>query len=277
MSIYIPKPFFEISYKENTLQQSTSHFHNVYELCFFLSGSRKYIVNNHYFSLNPGEIILIKPLTYHSTQGSSGVSRYVIAFSKEFLLQYFTPKAVNQFLSCFSNHHFSLNKYYKKTVKLFEELYLNSKNNEEIAVGISLGNLLFEISQMLPKDNDNILIERNKTEELLEKLLNYINENISTIKTIKDLADYLQLSESYLSAIFKQNTGLSIMSYIISIRMNNAIKLLTTSNKSIEDIAYECGFESSNYFCNTFKKHMGTSPTKYRKQELQHISINDNA
>lgn len=277
MSIYLPKPFFEISYKENTTQQSASHFHNIYELCFFLSGTRKYIVNNHYFSLNPGEIILIKPLTYHSTQGSSGVSRYVISFSKEFLLQYFTPKAVNHFLSCFSNHHFNLNQYYKKTVKLFEELYANSKNNNELAVILSLGKLLFEISQICPEENKNISIERNKTEEILDKLLHYINENISTIKTIKDLADYLQLSESYLSAIFKQNTGLSIMNYIISIRINTAIKLLTGSDKSIADIAYECGFESANYFCNTFKKYMGTSPTKYRKQELQHISINDNA
>jgi hypothetical protein len=61
MSIYMPEKDFYINYKENTIQHSTSHFHNVYEMTFFMSGSRTYLLNNANTFIMPHNAILINP------------------------------------------------------------------------------------------------------------------------------------------------------------------------------------------------------------------------
>ena len=101
--------------------------------------------------------------------------------------------------------------------------------------------------------------------ELMEKIFTYINNNIAEIKTIEQIATFANISQSYLSAIFKQSTGLSIMQYVNSIRINFAAKRLVYTNDSISQISADCGFDSPNYFCNTFKKSEGVTPSQFRK------------
>lgn len=139
-----------------------------------------------------------------------------------------------------------------------------------------LGSLLFLLynitNVMSVKDKQIAVEETSKTssKQSIEKIFAFINENISTIKNIEQVAKFIHISESYLSTIFKQETGLSIMQYIISIRINLSAKELIYTDKSISEIASDCGFESPNYFCNTFKKMIGCSPSQYRKSNKQY-------
>ena len=83
----------------------------------------------------------------------------------------------------------------------------------------------------------------------------------------ENVADKFNLSRSYLSKKFKTATGFGFKEYIINVRIQNACRLLLESNKSITDIAFECGFNDSNYFGDAFRKAKGVSPHKYRKNE----------
>ena len=266
MSIYMPEKDFYFNYKENTIQHSTSHFHNVYEMTFFMSGSRTYLLNNANTFIMPHNAILINPFTYHSTQGSSGVSRYVIMFSKDFLKKYFTDNTIKQLLTCFDKSPLDFSKSVDKIIQIISNIQTANDNLNEFSIAYNLGYLLFTLSSIPSCSNAFINFVSQKTSnELMEKIFTYINNNISEIKTIEQIANFANISQSYLSAIFKQSTGLSIMQYVNSIRINFAAKRLVYTNDSISQISADCGFDSPNYFCNAFKKSEGFAPSQFRK------------
>ncbi len=74
------------------------------------------------------------------------------------------------------------------------------------------------------------------------------------------------ISESQLRRNILKATGLSPNEYITSLRINKAKKELICTNKSIKQIAHECGFSSAYYFSRCFSQHVGTSPNRYRQK-----------
>ena len=89
---------------------------------------------------------------------------------------------------------------------------------------------------------------------------NYSNPELG----IPFLSEQLKLSPSYLSQIFKQETGTTINQFIISFRMDMACSLLLKSDRKVADIAQSCGFLDQNYFTKIFKKYTGLTPSDYR-------------
>lgn len=94
--------------------------------------------------------------------------------------------------------------------------------------------------------------------------VNYIYSHIKERITISTLADYTELSENYLSRIFKQNLGVSISDYIREKKIEKATHLLRYSDKSLIDIANYLSFSSQSHFIKTFENFMGITPKKYR-------------
>ena len=84
---------------------------------------------------------------------------------------------------------------------------------------------------------------------------------------LEDMAKQFNLSRSYLSKKFKSVTGFGFKEYIINVRIKHACELLLNTNKSITTIAFECGFNDSNYFGDAFRRTKGVSPNKYRRNQ----------
>ncbi|MDG4850740.1 helix-turn-helix domain-containing protein, partial [Peribacillus frigoritolerans] len=99
-----------------------------------------------------------------------------------------------------------------------------------------------------------------------EKVSDYIKGNFQRDLTLDEIASSVHLSPYYLIRIFKEKEGLSPIQYLIKIRLEEAKRLLTTSNLSIQEIASNVGYSNPNYFNIVFKKFTGYSPGKYRKK-----------
>ena len=100
----------------------------------------------------------------------------------------------------------------------------------------------------------------------VQKLLDYIHENYTTLITEDSLAQTLHLSTRYMHRIFKTELGISPIQYLNSYRINCAKKMLIEDNLSINAIASATGFATHNYFCTVFRKYNnGMSPLEYRK------------
>lgn len=97
------------------------------------------------------------------------------------------------------------------------------------------------------------------------KLTDYINNNFNKQLTLEESAKKLNMSRTYLSKLFHSNTGFTFKNYLSIIRIKHSKELLRNTNKSVIDIANECGFEDSNYFSTVFKKSENMSPLEYRK------------
>jgi two-component system response regulator YesN len=83
--------------------------------------------------------------------------------------------------------------------------------------------------------------------------------------TLQKVCRALAVSKSYLSSVFKAHTGMTLVEYITTVRMEEAKLLLSSGDRKIYEIAEEVGFRDAHYFSLTFKKQTGRSPTEFRE------------
>jgi AraC-like DNA-binding protein len=98
-------------------------------------------------------------------------------------------------------------------------------------------------------------------------IISFIQNHLSKKYTVTDLAKELNLSPSYVSHHFKEQTGISISSYIARQKIEEAKRLLSYTDVSLAQIATILGFSSQQYFQNVFKKIVGMTPSVYRKEK----------
>ena len=96
--------------------------------------------------------------------------------------------------------------------------------------------------------------------------LDYIYSHLHCRITIKDLAAYLNLSESYLSKLFHKEIGIPVSEYILNLKIEKAKNLLQYSDYNIIDISNYLAFSSQSHFIQVFQKKTGTTPHKYRSR-----------
>ena len=103
-----------------------------------------------------------------------------------------------------------------------------------------------------------------KQSDVVFKTVNYIKRNCAEKLSLDSLAREVFLSKSYLSSIFKKETGMSLTAYITKVRVEKSKKLLLGDNASLALISGQCGFKDQSYFTKVFKKETGVSPKRFR-------------
>ncbi len=99
----------------------------------------------------------------------------------------------------------------------------------------------------------------------IAQAVDYIQANYSRKISLTSVSDHVGLSSSYLCRIFKEETGLSMNTYINNLRMSKAGELLSDKNSYIKEVAMSVGFEDQLYFSRLFKRYYGVTPSEYRK------------
>lgn len=92
---------------------------------------------------------------------------------------------------------------------------------------------------------------------------NHFDENIS----LETAAHMVELSPTYFSKLFKEETGQTFIDYISLVRISKAKQLLTSSNMSLKEICFHIGYHDPNYFSRVFKKYERVSPREYRQEQ----------
>ena len=108
-------------------------------------------------------------------------------------------------------------------------------------------------------------------QELVYKITNYIDNNVSRIRSLTDVSDYIGFSYSYTSQIFSNVMGMSLKTYYQNKRFDEAAKLLQ-SGLSVTQISEILGFDSIHSFSRAFKTQFGTSPQNYLKQQRKTVA-----
>ena len=99
---------------------------------------------------------------------------------------------------------------------------------------------------------------------LAERAKKYINERVDQKFGIADICRELDCSKSTLLTSFKRAFGITVNAYATERRLERALALLSDNEKSISDIAYECGFSDQSYFSKVFSKKFGITPSEHR-------------
>ncbi len=99
----------------------------------------------------------------------------------------------------------------------------------------------------------------------IESIVEYIKENSNTDIGLDMVADEFNTTPKYISRLIKEKLGVNFTDYISGLKIANAKSLLATTDKTINEICTECGFNSNSTFIRNFKKVVGITPTEYRK------------
>ena len=102
--------------------------------------------------------------------------------------------------------------------------------------------------------------------DLVGRAIAIIHFDLPADLSLKSIAAQLNVTPSYLSALFKRECGCTLTDYVNDRRLDYALHLLTNTNRQIQNIAFECGIQDVNYFIRLFKRRTGMTPTHYRKQ-----------
>lgn len=101
---------------------------------------------------------------------------------------------------------------------------------------------------------------------LIQKVITQIESDISSDLALNTLAKVFNVNPSYLSTLFKKETGTTLTDYVNKMRIDRAKELLVSTNIQIQNIAQRCGMLDVNYFTKTFKKYTDLTPKKYREK-----------
>lgn len=106
----------------------------------------------------------------------------------------------------------------------------------------------------------------SEDDELINRIVSYLEDNYSQPLSLNDLSDYLQLSKEYLCTLFKLKMQTTIMKFLLNLRISHArIFLLQYPEKRVLEISQMCGFDSPSYFGMQFKKVVGVTPESFRR------------
>lgn len=146
----------------------------------------------------------------------------------------------------------------------------NPSKSDDILLLKELYSLLYALIEEFPKPFE---YKDKELHTYIQDALNFINSNYMHSITVQEIADYVNLSRSYLYKMFIKNLGISPQRYLINLRMYKATLLLKSTKLPIGEVASSVGYSDSLLFSKTFSKHFSMSPLNYRNNQVNKPSI----
>ena len=242
------------------------HKHSgILELLYIAEGEGRYIVGNRNYVVRSGDLVICNAETVHGEAPfqEHSIQTYCIALSN--LNLEYLPKGT--IIERAKKPIISLGKFehlIATTMPIIYELFAEKKNYilcKQLAISI-----LMVVQTILKEHNlQNKFIVEQKNENMVRKLTDYLDNNFTENITLEKLSETMHMSISHISHLFKRETGLSPMQYVIHRRIGEAQSLLAETDLPIKHIEEQLGFGSSCHLTAMFKKYVGLSPREYRK------------
>lgn len=249
------------------------HWHTEFEFVFVESGTVVFEIGENQFSLSAGSGVFINSKVLHryysdeeaivpnfvfmpdyiAVQNSLIYKKYILpVLSSSLDYQVFAPETPWQ----------------AEILEVMKEII----NTQEAESGAELitSSLVQKMWDLLYRNvNDKPIRENNgasiASQGRLQLMMQYIHQQFSMNISLKDIAEHAMVSKSTALNLFRKYLHITPINYLINYRLQEAAKLLSSTDRKIHVISKEVGFESVDYFCKAFKKYYSMTPTEYRK------------
>lgn len=260
-------------------KMNNAHFHPVYEIYYLLAGTRKFFIESDIYNISKGDLVLLNKNVMHQTTYSSDKvnERTYILFDDKHIASLVKKYGKEEIKECFNKRVFSIPMQRREYVEgLIAQLENESKNSDDFSPSLmeyylaELMIFLIRYRRHYSGNNDSVDVFKNisglsSCDESIQQAAKYVVDNYNKNITLTEVSNFVNMSSTYFSKKFKEVTGFGFKEYLLNLRIKKACELLLSTKMSITEIAYESGFNDSNYFGDVFKKSKGISPLQYRK------------
>ena len=248
-------------------------YQSTYTIKYVIDGVKHYNYNNQDIEVSKSQYLILNNdslITTEAKKGTKGLSLFL------------TPKLINEISHFYSRSNSSIkfleiiqrNSNQKINNLLHEIVYLYENN--QIGLKQQMDDLFITISDLIVQEQVSIdnnfmnlkVVKHDTKRELYKSIIEakeYLNDNFKEKISLDIISRDVGISKYYLHRLFREINGNTPLEYLKNIRLEKAKNKLQYSKDSIFEIAIKCGFDNTAYFSNVFKKHVGLSPTQFRK------------
>lgn len=229
-----------------------------------IDGKGTYYVKDQQFQLKKGDLFLIRPgdTTFYRADSEEPWTYAWLSFGgqvAEEIIRYSLFKETNYTMV-------------SSNIENYLEVILDCMNrgNDSFEAELALNELTYRFLRIVLNDGGKIDPgQKRHFSRLANQAIEYIQKHYAEDITVQGIADVLSVNRSHLSREFSNHLNLSIKEYLQGTRINRAAFLLSKTDESVENIAYQSGFHSLVVFSRMFKKSTGETATEYRKRMKQ--------
>lgn len=253
------------------------HCHDFCELVFITQGSGIHVAEGLKFQLEAGDVFVLKEKQYHAFKVKD---QKLTVVNIKYDATHYAHIFHNLDQLAGFNLLFKLEPLYREEYVFDSHLRLNEvqlnhalsiineiseEYKEQVEGYQTMVDLLFtqlvvyisrSYSQSVQQQDNNMLN--------MGEVLSYINRHYAETIRLEQLAAKANMSVNHFLRMFKVVTGQSPIGFLLQTRLEKAKEIIRNSSLPISQIAYQCGFQDSNYFSRQFKKHFGISPREFR-------------
>lgn len=265
--------FFDYDVRTEDVNMQFQHFHTFYELCVMMCPNTKHLLEGKPYDMDTFDMIGIPPNVLHRSQYPPGDP------CKRLIIQFNLPRNVTGL----SNEYEQLLGIFHREVPIFRfdaELrkQLFSKLNDifslspktdpmrDLIIHLKFTEFLTLLFLNQGRNQYTNKSEMTPMEKKIYSVTSYIHAHYFEDLSLDTLAQKFYISSCYLSHQFKDVTGFTLTDYIQMTRVRNIQSLLINTRVPITEAALSCGFASFSQFNRVFQKHIGMSPSQYRKR-----------
>ena len=255
------------SIKKRKKNEYRSHNHTQTELGFIISGKGNYVLGKKTFSVQKGDLIIVRSNEQHCIPDVE--SENLVAINIQFSPYFFWNECPSYIpyakIKALVNQEVSIDNLMTDSdmENLFSSLTrLIDQSKNDFLIARKVLEIVCQISDKI--DYKEEFKPDTKHLDNVQKAIEFIKENYYKDITLIDIAKSAAMSRSYFSAAFKTVTGISPYNFLLTTRIEKAQELLKNTNKTVMEIAGECGFLSLTSFNKAFKSLIGVTPTTFK-------------
>lgn len=238
----------------------SKHCHNAYEIIYIKEGLGYFYVEGNKYKIKNNVLLFFRPQEFHfiNIAPETKYSRFVLNFDDSAVLD-----QKQSLLEIFNNRVLGFNNMILDEDKTLYNILSRLKGYLGLsdADRIMLSKLLLNELLIILKNKYNLKIYNISNEKLIIRIINYINENLSSQIKLDKLSEEFHISKYYLQHLFKKETGVPIMKYIVHKRILKVQSLVADGYK-LSSAATLCGFNDYSSFYRTYVKHIGKKPSE---------------
>lgn len=250
------------------------HWHTEFEFVYVETGTVYFGISDKQFALSEGQGVFINSKILHRyfSQGKAIVPNFVlmpvfIAAQDSLIYQkYVLPIMASPMdYQIFSSDI----PWQAQALSLMREMMAAQEKASDVELVSSY--LIQKIWHILYQNTDVEHMGKKEnysasSQARLQLMMQYIHQKFAYNISLSDIADQAKVSKSTALNLFQRYLGISPVTYLINYRLQEAAKLLASTEKKVTVISKDTGFDNVDYFCKAFKKYYKLTPTEYRKK-----------